>query len=73
MVATTYINKLFEDGFLPRNLSIDIAREHDINEIEVLIDGHDLPKDRRTADDRARAVRGFREKLFENVLKIHFR
>jgi hypothetical protein len=56
MVATTDINKLFEDGFLPRNPSIDIAIEHDINEIAVLIDAHDLPKDCRTADNRARAV-----------------
>jgi hypothetical protein len=73
MVATTCINRIFEDGFLPRNPSIDIAREDDINKIEVLIDAHDLPKDCRTADDRARAVWCFRENLFENVLKIHFR
>ena len=61
----------------------------DCNEIEVLIDAKDLPKDCRTAGDRARAVGrlgrehmlrslrtsnwDFRESLFKNVLKIHFR
>ncbi len=59
MVATAYINKLFEDGSLPLIPSSDIAREHDINAtnvVEVLIDAKDLPKDCRTAGDRSRAV-----------------
>jgi hypothetical protein len=59
MVATAYITKLSEDGFLPRNASINVAREVDINgikEIEVVINAQGLPKDCTTADDRARTV-----------------
>jgi hypothetical protein len=87
MVATAYVNTLFEGGFLPRNPLIHVARE--INEIDVVIDAQALPNDYRTSDGRARAVgrlgrehmlRSLRtskwdsdEDLFQKVLKIHFR
>jgi hypothetical protein len=87
MVATAYVNTLFEGGFLPRNPLIHVARE--INEIDVVIDAQALPNDYRTSHGRARAVgrlgrehmlRSLRtskwdsdEDLFQKVLKIHFR